>query len=1037
MPIPLFDKLISGFGGPYADANRVEVDETNFSGIFDGDGNIQQSLDKVDATSLGAPISFRTDDAFVLTDGNANQWFNREIRNNAATNAFRTLVLPSNAQITNVINAVTGRARPFRITISYTGGISNDITVNRLRITTNLNGPTIAGRGAITLSRGEAVVFEQAEDNGQWAVLSEALIQTEGTTPVGTVILQAGTTWDASDTASLPTANVQQGYAYEVSGAATGGTDVFGETVYNGDWVIWDNATFTAWSNASDWFVLPSSDVRRIIQNNDAFLTQVTRTGDRYDLSRNVFVNAVNVLISQNTATGVPLTLNYNAESTTSPATARTITFNDQAIQFANLIGGKLTLSVQFNATSFSGFPPELVSLVFTFGTFTFTFGLNNISSEGGIANVDIDILTQDYSSILNTNCNITLNYNFRGATFIGSFTITALVNTVKGTLHDPIVDLINLATSNVDNRIEAELNQIRGTIGTDEANFDAIADRISPYRNENVDTPDINARFGQSTGSDPFPAFSALTAVNPDNPQFTVTGTAVFIAVVGGHSYALRNITQNSEIALDSSLPNVDLGTSAFVNNVSYFIYRVSGLTANDVVEIERTTSVQVVAWQQDIDRLLASINRIDAELRHALLGLSDAVINLLEHELTVTVEDTPTEVATQYNIDLGDTDAQTVFREALPKDASGGNLDSNAISGNSGNDRYRQKLIYYPQSTSFTTGAVLSAFDGSTATDIVVYDAANNRFNARVFVPAHAGGTTTSTIYPAQATRVSGQGIWQTIPVQFFQNGVPLPEDDEIFFTRNIPTSAVTLTIQYRAQANGNIFGAGSATLANVGGASEVSVAFQHDVGSENVTTTVTYFPNFQGGGREIRVACDTTASNIGVIENIQVILSYETSTTAPATAATTRDVLLEGANTQGQVFAIKASSTNNLIIVGDTAEIDTGYAFTSIFAANENGFLRTTYTSATYLDYQDFNPSSATITDLQNHETLPGFGLFTTQYTHDTIAHLDTQLTVRNSENDIVNVGQELILVASDDTRWRLSVQTDGTLVTTQVT
>ena len=88
-----------------------------------------------------------------------------------------------------------------------------------------------------------------------------------------------------------------QGYAYEVINAASDGTVVFGLRVFNGDWAIWDNATFTAWSNLDDWFLIPSSDIRRMVQQDDTFLTQVTRDGVRYDLSQNVFVDPSNVVI--------------------------------------------------------------------------------------------------------------------------------------------------------------------------------------------------------------------------------------------------------------------------------------------------------------------------------------------------------------------------------------------------------------------------------------------------------------------------------------------------------------------------------------------------------------------------------------------------------------------------------------------------------------------------------------------------------------------------------------------------------------------
>ena len=65
----------------------------------------------------------------------------------------------------------------------------------------------------------------------------------------------------------------------------------------------------------------------------------------------------------------------------------------------------------------------------------------------------------------------------------------------------------------------------------------------------------------------------------------------------------------------------------------------------------------------------------------------------------------------------------------------------------------------------------------------------------------------------------------------------------------------------------------------------------------------------------------------------------------------------------------------------------------------------------TDATYLNYEDFEPITTTVTDLENHLSLPQFGLFTTNYTHATILELSTQLTVKDASNVTRNVGDVL--------------------------
>ncbi len=222
------------------------------------------------------------------------------------------------------------------------------------------------------------------------------------------------------------------------------------------------------------------------------------------------------------------------------------------------------------------------------------------------------------------------------------------------------------------------------------------------------------------------------------------------------------------------------------------------------------------------------------------------------------------------------------------------------------------------------------------------------------------------------------------QTIPALTFVNGVPVPEADELFFTRDLPDSATTVTMQYRAHANGNPFGAGSITLAGVGGPNEVANTVTINDGSESATIEMRWYPS----SRQIRVSVtERVFQGLPTINDVEVILSYTETRTIPATDATTREVDLEFEHPGGQVFAIKPSSGGNLILVGDRQEIDTGYSYDTLFGSGNDGFLTTPVTTATYLDYEDFAPIPATITDLENHMALPDFGLFTTVHTVET--------------------------------------------------
>ena len=297
-------------------------------------------------------------------------------------------------------------------------------------------------------------------------------------------------------------------------------------------------------------------------------------------------------------------------------------------------------------------------------------------------------------------------------------------------------------------------------------------------------------------------------------------------MALVPGGNFALHNITTGGIVVLDDAEPNVDLGESVTFNGMPYFVYRVTGLTSGHVYEVDRQTSEEVVAWANDIANLQDDVERIDAELEHAALNLPDSVVHVLEG-LTVTEESTPTINATAYNMGLaGPSNAtQTVFYEPSPVAGGGGLKQSKPLSDLAG-DQVQRKLLYIPDGVTFNNQAsYVTAFDGTTGRDLISYS--NGVFSANVFVPAIPAGTATHTVYPAPSNRVSGDGIWHTIEALTFVNGIPVPEADELFFTRNVPNSSVTLDIAYRGHANGNLFGAGTTTLAGVGGSSDVSTS------------------------------------------------------------------------------------------------------------------------------------------------------------------------------------------------------------------
>ena len=636
---------------------------------------------------------------------------------------------------------------------------------------------------------------------------------------------------------------------------------------------IVDSASLADSATNDDWLLL---DNPRVNAKSAALLSNFEQDGVVFSANRNIKVDPSNVTIFNSMATGTPVTRRI---ATNTQGFNRQIRYDNVPIQLADIVGGKLQVMVSLQTTTSSGFSIEPLELILHYSnSVQFAFPLTNFQVDSGNVLLEIDIPNLDYSSALNTDVSLRFNYNFRGVLYDGNLTVSGLLNIAKGNLHDSIVSIASQQSQEVRAELDTRINNVIGDIDEEHQSLEAIQYRISPIRNITTESPDIRARFADDTGgaipTDP-------TEISAENPQFECGQTSCFVYTVGGGTYNLRNITQGTNTPLE----NGDSIASMQIGDLSFFVHRIA-VSISDILEVEVVSFENVAAWQDDINGLKGDVSRIDAELEHALLNLSDDVIQVLENEVTVTKGTNSTVVPSSYNIGLaGSTNlTQTVFYETNPNTASGGLLDSKPISDSTG-DRLRRKLIYTDANASFGGVPILFAEDAGTLRTLLTLE--GNGFNAQVFVPAISAGTNTVTIYPAPSNRVSGEGIWINVPALTFQNGVPVPEADEVFFTRNVPQVSVPVTVQYRGHANGNVFGASSITLP----ANQNSITFILDDGGEQATVQV-----LRTNG-DIRVSVtEYVRSGLPTINDVEVILSYTEDREVPAVPSTTRSVLIE---------------------------------------------------------------------------------------------------------------------------------------------
>ena len=1040
---------LASTSGTLTDADQIRVSSNALSGLLTNSGNVQTALERLDATGLGAQSRAFTG-SFICTFGelgNQDTWYgNRqavilETERSQGNGQYRFEV-PGPTELGLMFDSLAslGLSEIYTLTLIHRAGSSTSVVRNSLTAVA----PSFSVGGFIqtTIAQGASVTY-RIERVGGTILGWERVGVEQAVDPVATfgevVIQNLG--WNNADGSFLPPSeSILKGYAFPVIGSSPNdGTlrqglidsGVSDRVIYDGDYVVWTADAFTSWVNGGDWFVLSRNDLQRMTREQSNFLAQTSEFDNRVDVAPvGMLTNNALVWLSENPLAEAPfLTPSIDPNNPRSG--------DDYAY-----IGGQEDRNgmgqFQFGQNRFNSFMTVGITPSFISAQPASDIRVRVLDTDRNVLE-DLN-LADDFDFVDDaTFTNGTVRHYQRSTTvnypFLATIEIWLTRVDEHFTINTQTVDVTQNVTNLTEDRlsldIQEKLNRALPPVNTD---FSSIEERLSPYATVTNRSPDHDALFLSATAATAYPSnISAFSSVAANNPQFTATDVVLFVATPEPGTFALVNVSEGATVPLDQSEPSVDVIESVSVSGTTYFVYRITGIKSGDVVEVERITSHQVVAWPANIDTLQEDVRRIDAELDHAVFDLPVDVVDVLFNEVTVDEESTPTINPTDYNRHLAGqaNTTQTVHYETSPNPPSGGVKTSTDINKTSG-DLFQNKLLYIPADTVYANQAYLAAFDGVTGRDLITY--ADGDFNVKVRTPGTPAGTSVETIYPAPSNRVSGAGIWINVPALTFINGVPSTEADEVFFTRNVPRTSTTLNIQYRGHANGNVFGTSSTTLSNVGGDQDAVANFTLDDGSEQAFVEVRY----TASTGEIRVSVtERVSAGLPTINDIEVILSYEETRTIPATTGTTRDVFLENVHSGAQVFAIKPSATGNVIIVGDRTEIDTGRSYDTFFGAGQAGHLITPATTATFLDYEDFEPIASTIEDLENHAALPQFGLFTTQYTHDTVVRFGTQLEAHNSQGDVVNLGEELILVAPDSSRWRLSVDSSGNLSTTEVT
>ena len=982
---------------------------------------LAESIQALQNTIFNSGRSFlRFNDGFTIGSSNLATYEDKNIiytaKNDKTLDSSTRpdVFLPTDEDI-----AAAGENYPITFEFTHLGGTVRSTTTNLVRFFTSgeLVGQLLRDDAAIVIKRDVGLDYE---------LLVGSFDPNDTLLPTGVFNLKTDTPITDISTISteLSMVTVVAGDAYlvELGGSWSGLTVPDGSILV----AIVSSASLVDSALNNDWLLL---DNPRVNAKSAAFFANLTQVGVRFNANRNIQIDPSNVLELNSMSSGGVVTREIGSNT---QGNNREIRYDNVPIQFTDIVGGRLQISLGFNITSTSGFPPVWRELQLVYPNdiiFTFPIGASILN---GPFTTTIDIPFLDYSLALNENVSLRLIYDFNGVSFFGEYSVTGLVNTSKGRLHDAVLFLAGGPVHESEMRTLALINQLQGNVTQENSSLAAIVDRISPYRNNPLVTLYQNARFLNSTGVDAFPSdIGLMSQVSASNPQFTVSASAVFIAVEPNAQYLFKNITQDASIPLDDSMPSVSIGESISFEGVLYFVYRVTGLTSGDVIELDSVELVRVVQWADDISNLLQHVERLDIELKHAALNLPDEVTQILENEITVTEQDAPTIVASDYNKELSANGTQTVFYDANA--VINGFLPSSPISDNNGNDQYRNKLLYLNEALTIG-GVVLRANNAGVTTDLIEFQS-NGQFFAKQFVAAVPAGTQNSTQYMSES---SGQGQSADDPIDIVagirdSGGNYAPEDVSVSVVRNLPRSNELVTVTIHGFVNGLQEGFVAFDLPYGG---DNSADYIVPVGGANAgqNLNLNFRARYANNNTVVFIEVVNTGSNIAVnAGHFKVLLTYTEVRIIPSTPETTRNVYLtDQLQRLSNVFMIIESTDGNVLIVSDSREVNTGYVYSDLFGVNDAGLLDTTIVSSNFMDFRLLGNSTILVNQLQQHSALPQFGLFSTVYNHETIVNLGTQLSVLNSAGDLVLVGQQLVLEDTEKSnRYNVTIK-NGVIV-----
>ena len=528
--------------------------------------------------------------------------------------------------------------------------------------------------------------------------------------------------------------------------------------------------------------------------------------------------------------------------------------------------------------------------------------------------------------------------------------------------------------------------------------------------------------------------------------------GTISFTFPLGGHEIDQDGVVELTIADLDySAILNSDPTVTLTVNfrGFSYsgrfefkeLYNRETSLIHDDVERIADNSSGQVLhqllplieSDEANIVNLQAAVKALIQMIDNLPQAIPPAVLSWLINDVTITETTSTTLDPTRFNMFLANDQTQAIFVDP-DQTVSGGDQLTGIIK----DGLVRGQKMYELIMGTYADGDVMvHAFDGTNQTDLIKRTGDN--VVAIKYVPAHGGGSRTVTEYPLPPNQFHHE--WYRISLS---TGAPNfePVSSEIAFTQNVPLVSTTITILVRTVANGNVGATTTRTLAGVGGSADVSDSFSLAVGPESIDVQT----RWDASRQTIYVSGNPHVSGLAIAD-LEVGVSYEVTETAPITPETTQEIPIARYIAGTSIVMLFEpslsrvdSDASTMIIHTDTANVNTDYLFNTLFGTTDGGHLTVTSAAgqpSSWYDWNKFTPNQETITQISDRIMLPYLGWFVQNFNQETLANFDTQLTVRNADDDEIKAGQESVLTSPSGDRYRQTIDNSGLTTWTKIT